>query len=724
MRELFFSLLLILWFSSCGSAPEVSSLLTDIERCEEKVSEGDSVLAAGDSAAAAECYCSAALLLNSGTPERLELASRSIEAAGGFYPPAAPLLLESGLSEAPFLAIRAGGSEAVSGIIRGLNDEKFDLPDYVALLAAESLLTTDPSLAESLLFTVDELPGRAGKDLLLIKYRVALNTGNMNAQQYLWSAAMEHDDDEMASHFFHFRGMARGASGIDDLIRSFSLWPASDLHASAYRAIRDRVLQDNSIADELIDPFYLGGLWNEVHDIAVNSLSPPSHAVYLGARTRDRLGRYEEAIHLLETYLDRWPDGDDAPNATIYLARDLAAVGEVERAMETLNLYERKWPSHSRISNLPWYRGSLLAENGRWEESIPYFLETVRRYPSNTTVDDAQFYHCMALMKTGRTEEAIEALGNFNARWTESVYRPGAQYWYGVLKLQSGDESGHGVLESLIRDKSESMPAFFAREFLGLPPWEPEVINEPLGEWMARNGKPEAEPPQCALDGLTLMNGGCRTWALDLFRQAEEEVGDVYMLAPFYLANDVWERGPSAAWRIWSLEDDNRPLDLWKLRYPAAWPEEVLSATAQFQMDPLLLWSIMKQESAFQPGCYSTAGARGLIQMIPSTSEYVAIEHGWDETYSPDILYDPATSVHYGTACISGYGESFNWDIPGTLAAYNGGPHNALRWGWEESSPEEFYSRITYNETKKYVDIVSYNYLVYKHIWPEYSSAP
>ena len=714
-------LFLFLLLLSCGTAPEVATQLSSSERSLLIAAEADSLRECGEEQAASECYLSAALLLQPGSFQRLALAESAVQAAEGVFPAAAEILLESTDNTAPFRALRAGGSQVVPAVLQGIRAGKYELPEYILLMAAESLLSWDPGLADSLLETIHELPGRAGMDLLLAEYRAALGTGDLNAQQFLWNTALEQDNDQLMSRFYHFRGRARGAEGTRDFLQSFNLWPAGDIHASAYELIRDEVLADSSLASQLIDPFYAGGLWNEVHDIAVNSQSPPARAVYLGARTRDRLGRYQEAIDLLRLYMNRWPDGQDAPDALINLGRDLAAMGLVDQAMEQLDIYQRSWPSHSRVSNLPWYRGSLLAENGLWEESIPYFQETVRRYPSNSTVDDAQFYICLGLMKTGRTAEAIEAFGDFNARWTQSVYRPGSRYWYGFLKMETGDESGRGVLERLIADKPESLPAEFAREYLGLPSWQPEYISEPLGAWMARNGKPEAEPPASAWNGLILLKADCRAWALDLFSQAEEEAGDVYRLAPFYLAHDVWERGPSAAWRIWSLEDDNRPLDLWRLRYPAAWADEVTETAESFSMDPLLLWAIMKQESAFQPNCFSTAGARGLIQMIPSTSEYVAIEHGWVESYSPDILYDPATSILYGTACISGYGSSFNWDIPGTLAGYNGGPHNAVRWGWEDSSTQEFFSRITYNETKKYVEIVSHNYLIYKHVWPEYN---
>ena len=686
-----------------------------------KAEMADSLLLLGDGDGAAEMYASAALLLQPDTPARAELAEKAaVASVSGSYA-VARLLLETPTDTAPFRALRIGGAQVAPDIMSGIIDNSFQLPDYVALMAAESLLTTAPFLAIEFLHLIrSDLPGSAGKDRLLAAYRAALGAGDRELQESCWNIAFDQDDDKLKSKFYHFRGMARGVYGFRDFVDSFNLWPAADIHAAAYDLLRDTLLADSSLANQIADPFYSGGLWNEVHDIAVNSANPPAHIVYLGGRTRDRLGRHEQAVELLSEYLVKWPRGEDAPNACIYLARDLAALGRVEEAMERLEYYENTWPRHGRISNLPWYRGSLLAENGFWERSIPYFAETVSRYPSNTTVDDAQFYGCLALMKTGRTAEAIEAFGNFNSRWTRSVYRPSSRYWYGVLMLESGDQAGREVLDRLIIGKPESLPAAFAREYLGLPEWRPYFVNEPLDAWMARNGKSEAEPTQNAIDGVLLLDAGCRKWALDLFRLAEAEVGSVYCLAPFYLANDVWERGPSAAWQIWSLEDDNRPLDLWRLRYPAAWSEEVVAVTDRFNMDPKLLWSIMKQESAFQPACFSTAGARGLIQMIPSTSEHVAVENGWEHLYSPDILYDPAISILYGTACITSYGESCDWDIPGTLAGYNGGPHNALRWGWGTASKEEFFSRITYNETKKYVEIVSHNYDIYKKIWPEF----
>lgn len=105
-------------------------------------------------------------------------------------------------------------------------------------------------------------------------------------------------------------------------------------------------------------------------------------------------------------------------------------------------------------------------------------------------------------------------------------------------------------------------------------------------------------------------------------------------------------------WDISSVDGD-RPRELWMLRYQMAWPE-LVPAGERYDLESLFVWVIIRNETMFQPDCYSTAGTRGLIQVIPSTSEYVADTMGWDD-YSPDRLYDPAVSLEYGISYIGGF---------------------------------------------------------------------
>jgi soluble lytic murein transglycosylase len=711
---------LLILVAGCGSVSVETPPESPETRSARLRASADSLCELGFYDLAAEAYAGAALVLEPGSPARMELARTAAAVCPGPNREVAVLLLEKPDSLTVFHALRLGGAFAALELRETILSRSTPYSEYAALAAAEALVDAGMhhEAAAFLSHAGENLPGAAGSDHLVLSYRVALGTGDTAAQEALRRRAGS--GNEVSSALLHYRGMHRHAAGLpgwqDDLVESVALWPAGDIHGAAYEVLKETLFSDPAMASRVAEHFYGGGMWNQLNEIAVQSRNPPAHLYYLAARTRDRLGRYDEAVRMLSEYIRRWPQGADAPDAVINLARSRAALGQVDEALDLFDLYERSWPTHTRMSNLPWYRGSLLFENGLFARSVPFFRQTLAQYPGNTTADDAHFYLCLALLKTGDPTAADE-LARFIARWTESVYSPPARFYYGRLLHQAGNPGGRVTLETLISDKPESLPAFFARTYLGLPPFRPAYTTEPLDQWMTRNNRAPAVPPASAVTGAFLVEAGRRDWAIDLFRGAETEVGGAFRLGPFYAEHGVWERGPWAAYTMWSLEGANRPLELWRLRYPKAWGELVEPACERYGLDPLLVYSIMKQESGFSPGVYSTAGARGLLQMIPSTSEYVADQRSW-EHFTPDALYDPSVSIEYGTACISGYSDEMGGGVFETLAAYNGGPHNAVRWGAGSASPEEFFARITFNETKKYVELVHHNYEIYRAIWP------
>lgn len=683
---------------------------------------GDSLLQAGMKGQAREDYLRAALLR---TPEDSLRACLIWKAAGSSDLPSvltAQLLLELTDSLAPYRALELGGSNIGRDLLSCISRNNCVMPEYLRLVLADSLLKTgETELALTALSGVPgNLPERALRRRTILLYRGFLETGSLSLSDSLFNYAENSGGDELRSLLCHYRGMWMADEGISGyrsiFLKSFELWPAAPVHAGAYDALRPEILADRDFAGSVADYFYSGGLWNELYDIAQNSPDPDPHLWYLAARTRDRLGFYDTAIDMLEQYLDRWPEGTDTPNAMIYLGRDLGRSGDWQEGLAVLKQYGEEFPDHSRMGNLPWYIGDLLVENRQWQQAIPWFQMTLDRYPYNVTADDAHFYLCFSLLKSGRVVDAMAEFENFISKWTGSVYLSSAKYWLGKLLYREGNPEGTAILDALIQAAPASLPAFFARELLGRSAWEPEFTDEPLDQWMARNGYSPAVPPEAALRGLFLQEAGLRHFADGEFREAEEIVGGPEYLASFYLDNEVWERRPISGYNMWDLAGSDRPRELWMLRYQKAWPELVIPAGERYGLDSLLAWAIIRNESMFQPTCYSVAGARGLIQMIPSTSEFVAIEQGWDD-YSPDRLYDPAVSIEYGISYISGVNRDFGGNPVITAAAYNGGPHNAVHWGAADMDTDEFFALITYNETKNYAQNVHHAYMIYKALY-------
>ena len=685
---------------------------------------GDSLLREGLEEQARDAYIRAALLR---IPEDSLRAGLVWKAAGSSDSPSvitALLLLERSDSLAPYRAIELGGAGISRELLSRLSSNNCVMPEYLRLVLADSLIEADSAVLalRALGGVPGDLPERALRSRNILFYRGYLETGQLTSADSLLTAAESTDDDELLSLLYHYRGIWMLENGLpeyrDIFLHSFELWPAAPVHAGVYDELRLEILNDRDFAASLADPFYSGGLWNELYDIAQNSTDPDPQLWYLAARTRDRLGFYGTAVSMLDEYLVRWPDCEDAPNAMIYLGRDLGRSGDWQRGLAVLKQYGETFPEHYRIGNLPWYLGDLLVENRLWQQAIPWFGMTLELYPYNVTADDAHFYLCFSLLKSGRIPDALLELEAFISRWPGSVYLSSAKYWLGKLLFTEGNPEGTAVLENLIQSAPTSLPAFFARELLGQPAWEPEFTEEPLDEWMTRHGHSPARPPEAALRGLFLQDAGLRYFADGEFRKAEEIVGGPDYLAPFYLEHNVWERRPISGYNMWDLSGTNsdRPRELWMLRYQMAWPELVVPAGEKYGLDSLFAWAIIRNESMFQPTCYSVAGARGLIQMIPSTSEYVAIEQGWND-YSPDRLYDPAVSIEYGISYISGVNTDLGGDPVFTAAAYNGGPHNAVHWGAQDMEPDEFFALITYNETKSYTQNVHHAYMIYKALY-------
>jgi soluble lytic murein transglycosylase len=96
-------------------------------------------------------------------------------------------------------------------------------------------------------------------------------------------------------------------------------------------------------------------------------------------------------------------------------------------------------------------------------------------------------------------------------------------------------------------------------------------------------------------------------------------------------------------------------------------------------LSPLFLFSVVRQESLFEGFIRSTAGARGLMQIIPTTGASVARAVGWPLPFELDDLYRPNVSVRLGTEYMASNRRQFDGDMYATLAAYNAGPGKRRR---------------------------------------------
>lgn len=155
-----------------------------------------------------------------------------------------------------------------------------------------------------------------------------------------------------------------------------------------------------------------------------------------------------------------------------------------------------------------------------------------------------------------------------------------------------------------------------------------------------------------------------------------------------------------------------------KMFYPLPYRETIFRYSTDSGVDPYLLTAIMKTESNFNPDAVSPKGARGLMQIMPETGEWIARQSGITP-FHPDLLFDPETSIRMGAWYIADLQREFGGNRIMVLAAYNGGRGNVRSWLEENKISGEIrdMQTIPFPETRNFVSKVLWNYKVYRWLY-------
>ena len=163
---------------------------------------------------------------------------------------------------------------------------------------------------------------------------------------------------------------------------------------------------------------------------------------------------------------------------------------------------------------------------------------------------------------------------------------------------------------------------------------------------------------------------------------------------------------------------DSDALAAWRQAYPLAYGEQVWRLCQQLDMDPMVIFSLMRQESTYHPTVVSHAGAIGVMQIMPGTGSKVASLARYGP-YSVENLREPEVNVFFGIWYLSRLLARYDGQFPLAIGSYNGGPHNIGRWLRSKHGIglEEFVEEIPFDETRGYVKKVVRNYAIYLAIY-------
>lgn len=162
-----------------------------------------------------------------------------------------------------------------------------------------------------------------------------------------------------------------------------------------------------------------------------------------------------------------------------------------------------------------------------------------------------------------------------------------------------------------------------------------------------------------------------------------------------------------------ALEDGSMPASMATIEYlfPRPYLEQIKRTDSD--IDPLLILSLIRQESAFNPEARSHVGARGLMQLMPATAR--EMKRG----VRTRQLVDPDLNLKLGIKYFKRLLRKYDANLIHTLAAYNAGEGNVKRWmgtKLDHQDPLVMIESIPFKETRKYVKLIYRNIFFYKYL--------
>jgi soluble lytic murein transglycosylase len=419
---------------------------------------------------------------------------------------------------------------------------------------------------------------------------------------------------------------------------------------------------------------------------------------------------------------------DLIPEALFYIAETS------RRLRQKASFFARSSELLERYPRSPWSEEILFslarhhADEDQQEKALDYYRRMLEQFPSGKHVLDAKWHVLWEEFRSGRHADA--AFG-----WEEAAReRPGSEesvkflYWAGRSYQEAGrfDRAeplyrqvllgyqntyyGRRALEHLseIRDQRSSLAAIEAArsgidlsdalkvDRVDLQTRVAQLYAAGLEKEALREAESAAQgkPDDASFLAMAAWIHADRQRNLDAFRTLREAF-------PFHV----------------SATGDLLPRPIWELFYPLGYWETIERYSSERGLDPYLVAALIRQESTFNPRVRSHAGARGLMQILPSTGRLLARQERL--RYREADLYDPEINIRYGTRYLKDVLGSFGGRVDYALASYNAGPHRVKRWtGMDLTIPSEvFIEEIPFDETRDYVKLVLRNEMLYRRLY-------
>jgi len=477
----------------------------------------------------------------------------------------------------------------------------------------------------------------------------------------------------------------------------------------------------------------------------------PAELYLLLGRAYREIGNPQAALVAFQTIVETYPNDALLGDALLEQGRTRFLSGDIPAAIERYLAIADRYPSLiDTAAEALWRAGYLYGTNNEPSLSRQVFTRLADLYPGTSQAASGLLLAASAAINAQEWAVAENLYGRIAILATDAQDRAAAYWWVGRLAQRRGD--ARAAADSFALAAQAAPDSYFAARARdiqqGIAPFQPpaalrfsfdEATERAQAEdWLRTTFSlgPEVgdlSQPSASLNGDARLVRGDELWALAAYDEALNEfkaicdearsaadVATSYRLARLlrdkgaYSQSIVCAADVIVAAGVGTLD---APPYIARLRFPAYYADLVQVEAARYGFDPLLMLALIRQESLFNTNAISSANARGLTQVIPSTGRYIADKLGMANFQETD-LFRPYLGVAFGAFYLDEQLRLFDGSAATALAAYNAGPGRALDWSrLAGGDVDALVLTITFDETRAYVERIYSHYAIYRALY-------